>query len=102
MQHEAKSLSSSVLVSDAQVVCTLFEGHYHLGLAALINSMIKGGFSGLVWAGYRGELPPWTAQLPSIGPQLYQLPNGARLQFEKLSAGIHFTNYKPDFMLHLI
>lgn len=94
--------SSQLSASDEQVVCTLFEGHYHLGLAALVNSMIKSGFSGLLWAGYRGALPPWTAQLTAIGPEFYALPNGARLKFERLESGVHFANYKPDWMLQLI
>src|ERR1700721_3077236 len=90
------------ILSHPQVVCTLIEGHYQLGLAALVNSMLRGGFAGLVWAGYRGELPLWTTQLRAIGPELFELPNGARLGFEKLSPGVHFANYKPEFMLHLI
>ena len=85
-----------------QVICSLFEGHYHVGFAVLLNSLLRGGFAGLVWAGYRGELPPWTSTLKQLGPELFQLPNGARLKFEQLTSSIHFTNYKPDFMLKLI
>lgn len=85
-----------------QVVCTLFEGHYHLGLAVLLNSMINAGFKGLVWAGYRGDLPPWVTQLSAVGEDQFELPNGALLKFEKLDASVHFTNYKPDVMLKLI
>jgi hypothetical protein len=98
----SESANASEVPGHEQVVCTLFEGHYHFGLGALVNSILNGGFSGLVWAGYRGELPPWTTQLRSIGPGLFELPNGAQLGFEKLSPGVHFANYKPDFMLHLI
>jgi hypothetical protein len=85
-----------------QVVCTLFEGHYHFGVGALFNSLVTGGFRGLLWAGYRGTLPPWTNQLTEVGEQLFQLPNGAQIKFEKLDIEVHFTNYKPDLMLDLI
>jgi hypothetical protein len=96
------SAQKSEFVGHDQVVCTLFEGHYHIGLAVLLNSMLHGGFNGLVWAGYRGSLPPWTTQLQEIGPERFELANGASLQFEKLNITTHFTNYKPDFMLDLI
>jgi hypothetical protein len=95
-------LSHDVRPSHDQVVCTLFEGHYHFGLAVLINSMLQGGFKGLVWAGYRGALPPWMAQLKQIGPDHFELANGATLYFEKLDTKTHFTNLKPEFMLHLV
>jgi hypothetical protein len=91
-----------VTPSHEQVVCTLFEGHYHLGFAVLVNSLLQAGFKGLIWAGYRGDLPPWINQLRKAGPDRFELENGATLQFEKLSVTAHFTNYKPNFMLHLI
>jgi hypothetical protein len=90
------------LPNSDQVVCTLYEGNYHFGVGALLNSLVAGGFSGLVWAGYRGKLPPWIDQLSEVGEQLFQLPNGGQLKFEKLDTKVHFANYKPDLMLNLI
>lgn len=88
-------------------ICTLFEGHYHYGVATFSNSLYKHGFRGTVYVGYRGELPNWAligkkeaigkwkeavVLTPIIGMQLVFLP---------LSTVYSLTNYKPDFMLEL-
>ena len=84
-----------------QVICTLFEGDYHLGVAVLINSIVANGFRGLFWVGYRGNLPPWLDQLTKCSEGLYQVGE-AVLTFELLDAEIHFTHFKPAFMNSLI
>lgn len=87
--------------SNDQVVCTLFEGHYHIGVAVLINSIARGGFRGLFWVGYRGDLPPWTSQLKCRADGLFEVGE-ALLGFELLDAEVHFTHFKPVFMKDLI
>ncbi len=86
-------------------ICTLFEGDYHLGLAAFINSLVRAGYKGTVWAGYRGALPPWVRQLMRIdgaNADEFRVTDDIRIAFLKLTTGIHLTNYKPEFMLNLL
>lgn len=87
------------------VICTLFEGDYHYGVAALVNSLYKRGYRGKVLAGYRGQLPTWAAdaQHCSIGEweSARSLDVGGCLEvlFLPLTTSAHLANYKPDFML---
>ena len=88
------------------IVCTLFESHYHYGVAALVNSLYKNGFTGNVFAGYRGSLPKWsTKATPATfewqGASTLKVADGLMLHFLPLETDYHFTNYKPDFMLQL-
>ncbi len=90
-----------------QAICTLFEGNYHLGLAAFCNSLFEFGFTGDVYAGFRGELPPWAKGGDS--GKLSEWPDSTSLDLDgkislhliPLQTNYHFTNYKPDFMLDL-
>jgi hypothetical protein len=90
------------------VICTLFEGNYHLGLAALINSLERKNFNGELFVGYRGDLPQWI--LADIEPAIFddwpnaqskQLSDGITMHLLPVSTNYHFTNYKPHFMLEL-
>jgi len=84
-----------------QVICTLYEGDYHLGVAVLINSIVRSGFRGLFWVGHRGELPPWTAHLQLRADGLYQVGE-ALLGFEEIDRPYHFAQFKPEFMSRII
>lgn len=87
-------------------ICTLFEGNYHLGLAALVNSLVANGFKGHIYSGYRGQLPGW-AEEATINTEMgfddvrSLKIDQSHLHFIRLSTDYHFTNYKPDFMLDL-
>ncbi len=84
-------------------VCTLYEGHYHYGAGALINSICKNGFNGTVWIGYRGELPFWASPLEDKGEyKSYQIENGCEVNFIHLETDYHLANYKPYFMVDLL
>ncbi len=84
-------------------VCTLFEGGYHLGLGALVNSLVARGYRGPVWAGYRGALPPW-ARAAEVAPGHARMAVGAgvSIEFIRVDTASHFTNHKPDFMLEVL
>jgi hypothetical protein len=102
MTNDRKEASSARNPEEG-IVCTLFEGDYHFGLAALINSLVQNGFQGCIAAGYRGALPPWTVQLKALGNDgAYQVSAGVRMEFIRLDTPVHFTNFKPEFMRRLI
>lgn len=88
-------------------ICTLFEGHYHYGVASLSNSLYNYGFRGVIYVGYRGELPDWVikGKKEPIGKwkeAIVLAPNeGMKLVFLALNSTYSLTNYKPDFMLEL-
>jgi hypothetical protein len=89
-------------------ICTLFEGHYHYGVAALTNSLYHHGFRGEVFVGYRGTLTSWASAAkdnPSIkwpGTRTLDVADGLQLHFLPLNTNFHFTTYKPYFMLSLL
>ena len=93
----------------SSAICTLFEGHYDLGVGALINSLVFHGFKGRVVVGYRGRLPRWREN--GTGEQDYPPLNHVicdrsvddiEMMFVPLTTSVHLTNYKPDFMLDIL
>lgn len=77
-------------------------------MAALTNSLYKQGFRGVIYAGYRGDLPDWAsgATKRPIGKwtdaSVLGVADGLQLVFLPLATDYHLTNYKPDFMLELL
>jgi hypothetical protein len=87
-------------------VCTLFEGDYSKGFAVLVNSLIRHGFTGTVFAGFRGSLPQWAVRSGSAksaaGKSLsISVAEGVQICLLPLETTSHLTNYKPQFMLSL-
>ena len=88
-------------------ICTLFEGHYHFGVASLCNSFYKNGFRGTIYVGYRGVLPKWALKgsIASLGKWKEVIVlnpiEGIELIFIPLITNYSLTNYKPDFILEL-
>lgn len=89
-------------------ICTLFENHYHHGVAVLTNSLFRNGFRGSIYAGYRGKLPAWAdsaADNPSLNwenAKTLKVADGLELHFLPIITHYHLTNFKPNFMLSLL
>lgn len=85
-------------------LCTLFEGHYHHGVAALANSLLANGFEGDLWAGYRGELASWATRHPGYDAPTGQLrlSDTFSIRFVKLATPLFFAYYKPTFMREVL
>jgi hypothetical protein len=87
-------------------ICTLFEGDYHKGVCVLVNSLVRHGFKGTVFAGFRGALPPWArGQAKPVadgaGACDLEVAEDVRVRFLSIKTESHLTNYKPEFMLSL-
>jgi len=81
------------------VICTLYEGDFHLGVGALVNSLYAAGFRGDVWVGYRGALPPWAQPvLQHAGHSTFEVAADCRIQFVPVETPLHLTNHKATFM----
>ncbi|MCP9199572.1 hypothetical protein MKO06_06620 [Gramella sp. GC03-9] len=87
------------------VICTLSEGSYHFGVAALINSLNTHGFKGEIYIGYRGELPEWAKNSETISSKsrslTIRITQGFSAVFMPLETDSHFAFYKPDFILKI-
>ena len=75
-------------------ILTLYEGNYHLGVGALINSAIESGFKGKFFVGYRDSLPPWVADLNLLREDTY-LVDGCEIVFFRCDPKRHLTYHKP-------
>jgi hypothetical protein len=92
----------------ASSVCTLFEGHYHYGVAGLTNSLYHHGYRGVVYAGYRGQLPVWAStasenvSISWPGCKTLNVNTELSIHFLPIDTQFHLAHYKPEFMLALI
>lgn len=83
-------------------VFALFDGDYHYGLGALVNSLYRVGFRGIVYAAYRGGLPPWASVgAPVDGCRQADIAEGCAIRFIEVDYRDHLTFYKPEFMLSM-
>lgn len=79
-------------------VCTLFEGSYHHGVAALINSLWKQGFSGVIYIGHREKtIPEWLRNFQEY-LNCDSEDCGIEVELIFLDTNMHLANYKPTFM----
>lgn len=85
-------------------LCTLFEGHYHHGVATLVNSLVAAGYQGTVWAGHRGPLPAWLARHARFDRHAGRLQVTPQVVLQTLALDPpRSLNYqKPAFMRELL
>lgn len=93
----------SLAAASPITVCTLWEKDHHKGVATLVNSLARCGYHGRIWAGYRGNLPPWAAQGVANGA-IYTVPAGPDIEvvFVKVPTELHLSQYKPTWMLRVM
>lgn len=84
-------------------ICTLFEKHFHHGAAALINSLVRGGFKGTFVVGHKGPAPDWSKS-PSPKSMEHRLcvADGFELLFLQLTPDRHLAYHKPAFLKEVL
>jgi hypothetical protein len=91
----------------SSVICTLFEGQHHYGVAALTNSLSVQGYRGVVYAAYKGSLPKWAdsarEDLTSAwaGSRTLEVAAELKITFLPFDTKNHFSNCKAELMLRL-
>lgn len=85
-------------------LCTLFEGHYHFGVAALVNSLVAAGFEGTVWVGHRGPLPAWIVDRAGFDARTASLRVTPALELKAVSLdpAVSLNYYKATFMREIL
>ena len=85
-------------------LCTLFEGHYHYGVAALVNSLVSAGYEGTVWVGHRGALPAWIVDRPGFDQTSARLQVTPKLELRAvaLNPPVSLNYYKPTLMREIL
>jgi hypothetical protein len=84
-----------------EIIVTLSERRYHYGVAALINSLVKAHFKGLLIVGYRGALPQWLRSLREEESK-YIVNEHLTIKFILLDVGMHFGYYKPFLLKEVL
>ena len=88
-------------------ICTLYEGTYHFGVAALINSVSNRGFKGSIYVGVKGAFPEWStaakddSSLNWKGAKTLTVNSEVSVHFLPIDVGYHMSNHKCEFMLQL-
>jgi hypothetical protein len=84
-------------------ICTLWEKDYHKGLGTFVNSLVRVGYRGRIWAGYRGTLPGWAAAGRVENEMCILSPaEGVELVLCKIHVDIHFAQYKASWMMRVL
>jgi hypothetical protein len=84
-------------------ICTLWEKDYHKGLGTFVNSLVRVGYRGRVWAGYRGVLPAWAAAGRIEAERCIVSPaEGVELVLCRIHLDIHFAQYKASWMMRVL
>src|SRR5258708_20212566 len=97
MEYKNLQQASEEILYEEIIVC-LFDGNYNLGAAALINSLVKANFKGLIYIGYRGALPVWVNQLKPLGCGSFSVVPDVNLRFKQVDTHMHIGYYKPIFI----
>ena len=85
------------------VVCTVAEGGYFNGVAALTNSLVHAGFRGSVVVGYRGSKPTWLAQLhKDHASDVYVVAPHVQLNLVELPVMWHLANCKAHLIKQIL
>ena len=84
-------------------ICTVAEGQYHFGVAALCNSLYRHDYRGSVWVGYRGALPGWAAGTVDLGKwRELTVAHGFKVCFVPVDGPWHLANYKPMLLRRVL
>jgi hypothetical protein len=74
-------------------ILTLSQGSYHMGVAALINSLVmKAGFKGTIYVFHKGSPPPWKDFLSN---QAGALLEDIKVVFKEISPSRFLAFHKP-------
>lgn len=93
---------TTTIMQTHSTVITIFEGHYHKGVAALVNSLYAHAYEGIIWVAYKGTLPPW-AKIDSNteGIEKMIVRDNLMLHFVRFPANLFLPYAKPNLLLDI-